>query len=85
MAIDKAPLVGRVRAVQGQLADDRVLGEQLGGDLPAADERAQGDRQIERGGIFGQVGRGQVDHDAALRALEARVDHRPLRRDACSP
>ena len=70
---------GRPRAaVQGQFADDRVLGERLGSDLSAADERAHGDRQIERGGILGQVGRGQVDDDAALRALKARVDHRPL-------
>ena len=52
MAIDRAPLVGRVRAVEGQLAHDRVLGKQFRSDLPAADERAQGDRQIERGGIF---------------------------------
>ena len=78
IAIDKAPLVGRVPAVEGQLADNRVLGERLRSDLPAADERAQGDRQIKRSGIFRQVGRGQVDHDAALRALKARVDHRPL-------
>ncbi len=71
--------LGRARgAVEGQFADDGVLGELFGGHLPAADERAQGDRQIERGGVFGQVGRGQVDDDAALRALEARVDHRPL-------
>ena len=46
--------------------------------MPAADERADGHRQIEGGGIFRQVGRGQVDDDAALRALKAGVDHRPF-------
>ena len=63
MAIDSAPLVGRVRAVEGQLADDGVLLEPLGGDLPAAGQNAQRDRQVERGGLLGQLGRGQVDDD----------------------
>ena len=56
--------LGRPRgAVEGQLADHGVLREPLGGDLPAADQDAQGDGQIERGGVLGQVGRGQVDDD----------------------
>ena len=59
IAIDRAPLVGRV-CRPWQLADNRVLGEQLGSGLPAADERAQGDRQIERCSVLRQVGRGQV-------------------------
>ena len=66
------------RAVQGQLADDGVLLEQLGGRLAAAQEDAQGDGQIERRGVLGHVGRGEVDDDAVLRPLKARIDDRPL-------
>ena len=40
-------------AVERQLADDRVLVEQLALELPAAGENADGDRQIERAGLFG--------------------------------
>ena len=65
-------------AVERELADDRVLIEQLALELPAAGENADGDRQIERAGTLRQLGRGQIDHDAILRPHEAAVDHRPL-------
>ncbi|MGO9112326.1 MAG: hypothetical protein ACLP9L_24110 [Thermoguttaceae bacterium] len=34
----QSPFVGTCGAVQGQFAECRVLGDQLGSDLPAADE-----------------------------------------------
>ena len=45
--------------------------EALGGELAAAGEHAQRDRQIERRGLLGQIGRGEVDDDAVLRPHEA--------------
>ena len=44
--------------------------------LPAS--MPERDRQIERRRLLRQLGRGQVDDDAVLRADEAAVDHRPL-------
>ncbi len=71
--------LGRPReAVEGQLADDGVLLEPVGGELPAGGEHAERDRQIERRGLLGQLGRGEVDDDAVVRAHEAGVDERPL-------
>ena len=78
MAIDSAPLGGPGGAVEGQFAHHGVLPEPIGVDLSAAGQDAQGDGQVERGGLLGQIGRGQVDDHAVLRALEARVDDRPL-------
>ena len=46
-------------AVERELADDRVLVEQLALELSAAGENADGDRQIERPGALRQFGRGQ--------------------------
>ena len=48
------------------------------GDLPAAQQQPQGDRQVEAAGVLLEVGRGQVDHDAVDRPAESRVDDRPL-------
>ena len=78
MAIDSAPLVGRVVPSRASSPTTAYCVEPLGGDLPAAGQNAQGDGQIERGGLLGQIGRGQVDDDAVLRPLEAGVDDRPL-------
>ena len=78
MAIDSAPLVGRVVPSRASSPTTAYSCEPLGRDLPAAGQDAQRDRQIERGGLLGQIGRGQVDDDAVLRPLEAGVDHRPL-------
>ena len=32
----------------------------------------------ERSGLFGQVGRREIDDDTILRAREAAIDHRPF-------
>ena len=66
------------RAFERQLADDGVLLEQLRRKLPAAGEHAQRDRQVERAGVLGQLGRGEVDDDAVARADEAAVGQGPL-------
>ena len=78
MAIDSAPLVGRVVPSRANSPTTAYCAEPIGVDLSAAGEDAQRDGQIERGGLFGQIGRGKVDNHAVLRALEARVDDRPL-------
>ena len=78
MAIDSAPLVGRVLPSRASSPTTAYVLEPVGRDLPAAGQNAERDRQIERRRLLGQLGRGQVDDDAIVRAQEARVDHRPL-------
>jgi hypothetical protein len=50
-ALDRAGL-----AVEGQLADDGEVAGAVQRHLPAADEHAQGDRQVEAAGVLAQVG-----------------------------
>jgi hypothetical protein len=42
-----------------------------------AGEDAERDRQVERGGLLGQLGRGEVDDDPIVGPVEAGVDHGP--------
>lgn len=49
---------GAHRAIEGQLADDGVVGEEVGGDLTASSEEAKRDGEVERRGLFGELGRG---------------------------
>ena len=65
-------------ALQGELADGSVLAQPLGVHLAAADQQAERDRQIERGGLLGQLGRSQVDHDPVIGPQKARIDDRPF-------
>ena len=71
MAIDSAPLVGRVLPSRASSPTTAYWSNRSDGDLPAAGQDAQRDRQIERRGLFGQIGRGQVDDDAVLRPLRS--------------
>jgi hypothetical protein len=52
--------------------------EQFGRKLPTGGQDADGDRQVERAGTLGQLGRSHVHDHAVLRPDEARIDHRPL-------
>ena len=72
-ALDGAGLAG-----QGQLADHGEGAGPVEGDLAAAQEQAQGDRQVEPAGILLEIGRGEVDHHAVDRPAISRVDDRPL-------
>ena len=72
-ALDGPGLAG-----EGQLADDGERAGPLEGDLAAAQEQAQGDRQVEPAGVLLEVGRGQVDDDPVDRPAVSRVDDRPL-------
>ena len=47
-------------AGEGQLADDGVVAGPVEGHLAAAQEQAQGDRQVEPVGVLLQVGRSEV-------------------------
>ena len=71
-------LGGPRRAVEGQFADDGVFASRSAAicPLPARMPRAIG--RSNDAASFGQIGRGQVDDDAILRALEAGVDDRPF-------
>ena len=48
----------------------------FGSDLSAASEHAERDRQIERRGLLGQLGRGEIDDDPIVRPQEAGVHQR---------
>ena len=54
----QGPLGRSHRTIEGQFAHDRVLRQFIGGHLSAADERAQGHGQVERGGVLWEVGGG---------------------------
>ena len=60
---------GANRAVEAELADERVIDEPLGRQLVGGREDADGDREIEPGTRFGQAGRCEVDGEPALRPL----------------
>ena len=49
----------------------------VGGNLSAASQDAQRDRQIKCGGLFWQFRWGEIDDDSIVRPIESRVDHRP--------
>ncbi len=62
IAIESAPFTGRVLPSSASSPTIAYSIEQLALELPAAGEDADGDRQIERAGAFGQLRRGKVDH-----------------------
>ncbi len=57
-------------AVEGQFADDGIFAKFFRHQLSAAGQHPQRDRQIERGGLLRQLGRGQIDDHPILRPLE---------------
>jgi hypothetical protein len=65
------------RAFQRQLADDRILLDQLAIHLPAAGENAERDRQIERGRVFGELRRGEIPCATRWRKRILRLKLRP--------
>ena len=67
--IDGAQLTG-----QRQLADELVVGQGLAVDLTAGGQDAECDRQVEAATLLGQVGRGQIDGDAARRVIKLRAE-----------
>ena len=77
-AMASTPLIGRVSPVRRQLADDGEGAGPLEGDLAAAKEQSQRDRQVEPARVLLQVGGGQVDHDPIDRPAVSRIDDRPL-------
>ena len=68
------------RAVEGQFADHGVFVKTLVQDLPAGRQHAEANRQVERRGLLGQLGRGQIDHHPILRPHEAGIDQHRLTR-----
>ncbi len=62
-------------AAERQLADHRPA-DAVGPDLLRAEQDPQRDREIERGARLAQLGRREVDGDAAWRVLEAGVAQR---------
>jgi hypothetical protein len=64
-------------SVESQLPDQRAARQaRHGRQLPRGSEDADGDRQVVPGAVLRQVGRRQVDRDAARRRLEATVAER---------
>ena len=59
-----------------QLTGELHGGQQIARDLTGCREDADGDREVETPAFLGQIGRGQVDGDAARRKLEPTVDDR---------
>ena len=72
------PRIERDYLGERELPDDGILIEQVGLQLPAAGQHAQGNRQIERRRLFRQFRRSQINHDPVLGPLESRIDDRPL-------
>ena len=63
------------RAVETELADERMPVDGLERQLGGGDEDTDGDRQVEPGPGLALAGRGQVDGDAAVRPGEPAADH----------
>ncbi len=64
-------------AVEREFAEEYACAD-VGQRLPGGDHDADGDRQIVRRAFFADVGRRQVDDDAAVREREAGVLDRRL-------
>ncbi len=60
-------------SLEADLADHERVGQPLAGKLPAGDEDAQRDGQVEGRAVLADVGGGQIDSDAAERELKAGV------------
>ena len=67
------PARGVDRSVERQLAEQHEIGDMTPLDDALGGEDAEGDRQVERRAGFAHVGRRQVDGDAVLGKLEARI------------
>lgn len=63
-------------AFERELTHHRIVVESLRRELAASGEDAQRDRQVERGRLLRKLGRRQIDHDAIVGPIEARIDHR---------
>ncbi len=63
------------RAVETELADERLPVDGLERQLGGCGEDTDGDRQVEPGTGLALAGRGQVDGDAAVRPGEPSADH----------
>ncbi len=61
-------------AGQRKLADEFVVFEITGNQLPRRGEDAERDRQVEAPAFLGQVGRREVDGDAPCREIEAGIE-----------
>ena len=72
-ALDRAD-----RAVEGEFAHAGVGRQLLRRELSAGDQETEADRQVERGGVFGEVRRREVDDDAVRRPRVAAVDEGTL-------
>jgi len=68
---------GPRESLQREFAHHGVVAEPFGGELAAAGEDAERDRQVERRRLLGQLGGGEVDDDPVVGPAEAGVDHRP--------
>ena len=68
-ALDRPGLAGEC-----QLADDGEVARPVEGDLAAAQQQPQGDRQVEAVGVLLEIGRSEVDHDAVDRPAISRID-----------
>ena len=64
------------RAVEPELAQDRVAGDGVGRQRADRGHQAERDRQVVMAALFGQVGRRQIDGDAARRQRQAGGDQR---------
>jgi hypothetical protein len=64
--------------VECQFAGRSKRGKTGRRELSAGAEQSQGDGQVERGGLFRQIGRRQVDDDAVDGPRISAVDKRPL-------
>ena len=72
-ATASAPETGPHATVQRELADRRVLGEPLGGNLPRGGEEGERDREVEPGAFLPESRRREVDGDPPVpRPLELR-------------
>lgn len=60
-------------AVEGQFADNAIVGQLLPVDLFARGEQAERNGDIERAAFFAKVGGGQIDHGDAPGYAKARV------------
>ena len=73
-----APRMGR-SSPESEFAGEFVTVEPVCRDLAGGGEDAERDRQVEAAGFLRQVGRGEVDGDAAGREFETGIDDRGAR------
>ena len=62
---------GNNRAVQPEFTEGNITGKLFLGNDTHAGQQAQGDRQVEMGTLFKQIGRGKINGDAFGRKAES--------------